>query len=67
MDETTTIQVHKTTVRTLERIKKKFGVSSYDKAILKLAEKEKGIPKSMFGVHPKMKKFKRQVDDFHDI
>jgi len=28
---------------------------------------KKGIPKSMFGVHPKMKKFKKQENDFHEI
>ena len=67
MSDTTTIQVHKRTIHVLERIKKKYGVSSYDKTIQKLAEKEKGVNESMFGAHPKMKKFKRQEDDFHDI
>ncbi|MBI4044390.1 MAG: hypothetical protein HY392_01655 [Candidatus Diapherotrites archaeon] len=65
--ETTTIQVKKTTVGILNRIKKRYSVSSYDGAIQKLAEKDKTIPKSMFGAHPEMKKFKRTEDDFHDI
>lgn len=65
--DTTTIQVKKMTVGILDRIKKRYSVGSYDSAIQKLAEKDKSIPKSMFGMHPKMKKFKRLEDDFHDI
>ena len=67
MDDTTTIQVQKTTVNTLDRLKKKFKLSSYDKTIRKLAEKEIGVNKSLFGAHPSIKKFKREEDDFHDI
>ena len=66
MKDTTTIQVNRSTVGFLERIKKKYGISSYDKAIQKLGGKEKGVDKSMFGAHPKMRAFKR-VDEFHDL
>ncbi|MBU2099665.1 hypothetical protein KKG83_05595 [Candidatus Micrarchaeota archaeon] len=66
MRETTTIQVSRSTVHVLDRIKKKYKVSSYDKAIQRMARKEKGIKKSMFGVHPEMKKFRRE-EIFHDI
>ena len=65
MKDTTTIQVNRHTVDFLDRIKKKYGVSSYDNAIQKLGEKEKKV-KSMFGAHPKMKPFKRK-DEFHDL
>ncbi len=65
--ETTTIQVSKSTVSMLERVKRKYGVKSYDKAILKMAGKEVRIPKSMFGIDPKMKPFKRDENDFHDL
>ena len=67
MKDTTTIQVERATVKTLEIVKKKYGVSSYDRAIKKLAEKEVRVPKSMFGAHSKMKRFERIKDDFHDL
>jgi len=51
----------------LEIVKKKYNVSSYDKAIKKLADKEIKVSKSMFGAHPKMKRFKRVKDEFHDL
>ncbi|MCH7902570.1 hypothetical protein IIC68_02335 [archaeon] len=65
--DNTTIQVNKKTVSVLNRIKEKYGVSSYDKAILEMAKKEIKIPKSMFGSHPNLKSFKRDEDDFHDL
>lgn len=65
--DTTTIQVSKSTVSMLEKVKKKYGVKSYDKAILRMAGKEVRIPKSMFGIDPSMKPFKRDKDDFHDL
>ncbi len=65
--DTTTIQVEKSTVAILEKIKRKYGVKSYDKAIRKMASKEVRIPKSMFGAHPEMKPFKRDEDDFHEL
>lgn len=66
MRETTTIQVSKTTVHVLDRIKKRDKISSYDRVIQRMARKEKGIKKSMFGAHPEMKKFKRE-EIFHDL
>ncbi|AJF60429.1 MAG: hypothetical protein J4224_00670 [Candidatus Diapherotrites archaeon] len=67
MGDTTTIQVKKKTVSFLDWVKKKHGLSSYDGAIQQLGKKEKGARKSMFGAHPKMKQFKRQEEDFHDL
>ncbi len=64
---TTTIQVDKSTIAILDKVKKKFAVKSYDKAIRKMASKEIKIPKSLFGVHPEMKPFKRDEDDFHNL
>ena len=63
----TTIQVEKSTVTILNKVKKKYGVKSYDKAIKKMASKEVKIPKSMFGAHPELKPFRRDEDDFHDL
>ncbi|HIH10230.1 MAG TPA: hypothetical protein HA254_06215 [Candidatus Diapherotrites archaeon] len=65
--ETTTIQVEKSTVAILEKVKRKYGVKSYDKAIRKMACKEVDIPKDMFGAHPELTSFKRDEDDFHDL
>ena len=65
--DTTTIQVEKSTVTILEKIKKKYGVKSYDKAIKKMASKEIRIPKSLFGVDPTLKPFKRDENDFRDL
>jgi hypothetical protein len=67
LNDTTTIQVKRETVRVLDKLKKKYSVSSYDKTIRKMAEKEKIIPKSMFGAFPGLKPFKREEDDFHDL
>ncbi|MBI2598556.1 MAG: hypothetical protein HYW50_05180 [Candidatus Diapherotrites archaeon] len=67
MNDTTTIQVKRKTVNVLDKVKKKYSVSSYDKAIIKMAEKEVKIPKSLFGAYPKLKKFKRDEEDFHDL
>jgi len=66
MKDTTTIQVNRSTVEFLERVKNNYGVSSYDKAIQMLGRKEKALKKSMFGSHPKMKPFKREYE-FHDL
>jgi len=65
--DNTTIQVKKKTIGILNKIKEKYGVSSYDKAIQEMAKKEIKIPKSMFGADPKLKTFKRDEDDFHDL
>ena len=65
--ETTTIQVKKSTVSVLDKVKRKYGVKSYDKAIIKMAGKEVRVPKSLFGAHPKMKLFKRDESDFRDL
>ena len=48
-------------------MKKKYGVKSYDKAILKMAGKEVRLPKSMFGADPKLKTFERDDDEFRDL
>ncbi len=63
----TTIQVEKTTVQLLNRLKEKMGFRSYDKVIRELAEKEEQIPESRFGAHPDMKPFQRDRSDFHEI
>ena len=65
--DATTIQVEKSTVRILEKVKRKYGAKSYDKAIRKMASKEVRIPKSMFGADPKLKSFEREEDDFRDL
>ena len=59
----TTIQVEKPTVQLLNRLKAKLGMTSYDKVIRKLAEKEEKIPESLFGVDRGMKPFAREHDD----
>ncbi|HLC92748.1 MAG TPA: hypothetical protein VJH23_03500 [archaeon] len=51
----------------LDKVKRKYGVKSYDKAIRKMASKEVRVPKSLFGAHPELKPFKRDEDDFRDI
>ncbi len=63
----TTIQVDKSTIAILEKVKKKFAANSYDNVIRKMASKEIKIPKSLFGAHPKMLPFKRDEDDFRDL
>ncbi len=65
--DVTTIQVKRPTLSLLGKVKRKYGVDSYDKAILEMAKKEVKVPKSMFGAHPELKPFKRDEDDFHDL
>ena len=62
----TTIPLEKETVQVLEKLKSKYNVSSYDKLIKGMVEKEMNVPKSLFGAHPKMKPFKRDKADFHE-
>jgi len=63
----TTIPLEKETVQVLEKLKSKYKVSSYDKLIREIVEKEMHVPKSLFGAHPKMKPFKRDREDFHEL
>lgn len=63
----TTIQLDKSTVQVLNNLKEKHKVESYNRLIQILINKEEKVPKSLFGAHPKMKSFKRDRDDFHDL
>ncbi|MBN2067922.1 MAG: hypothetical protein JW744_05635 [Candidatus Diapherotrites archaeon] len=63
----TTIPLEKETVQVLEKLKSKYNVSSYDKLIREMLEKEMKVPKSLFGAHPKMKQFKRDKEDLHEL
>jgi len=63
----TTIPLEKETVQVLEKLKSKYNVSSYDKLIREMLEKEMKVPKSLFGTHPNMKAFKRDKEDFHEL
>lgn len=62
----TTIPLEKETVQVLEKLKGKYNVSSYDKLIKQMLQKETQMPKSLFGAYPKMKPFKRDKADFHE-
>jgi len=63
----TTILLEKETVQVLEKLKSKYNVNSYDKLIREMIGKETRVPKSLFGAHPKMKSFKRDGKDFHEL
>ncbi len=63
----TTIPLEKETVQVLEKLKSKYNVSSYDKLIKQMLQKETQTPKSLFGAHQKMKPFKRDKADFHEL
>lgn len=46
---TTTVQVSKTTIEVLKKLKQRYGLKSYDEAIGKLAERAMCPRKSLFG------------------
>lgn len=59
----TTVQMDKSLVRELEKLRAKYNVSSYKAVVWKLVEKEKNTPKDLFGAFPNLPKFKRDHDD----
>lgn len=54
---TTTVEVKRNTAKLLEQMKAKYHARSADETIRKLIEKAENVPESMFGAHPKMKRF----------
>jgi hypothetical protein len=65
---TTTVEVKQATARLLDEIKHKYKAKSYDETIRKLIDKAENIPESMFGVHPKMKRFtRRDESNAHEL
>jgi hypothetical protein len=60
----TTVEVKKTTAKLLEELKRKYRFRSADETIRKLIDKAENVPESMFGAHPRMKKFTRS-DESH--
>jgi hypothetical protein len=64
---TTTVEVKRNTAKLLEEMKQKYHAKSADEIIRKLIEKAENVPKSMFGAHPKMKRFRRSDEAYgHD-
>jgi hypothetical protein len=61
---TTTVEIKRNTARLLEEMKQKYKAKSADETIRKLIEKAENVPESMFGAHPKMKKF-TESDEAH--
>ena len=45
-------------------MKRKYKAKSADETLRKLIEKAENVPESMFGAHPKMKKF-TESDEVH--
>lgn len=60
----TTVEVKRTTAKLLEEIKQKYKTRSADETIRKLIDKAENVPESMFGAHPKMKRFTKS-DEAH--
>ena len=55
--DSTTVEVKRNTAKLLEEMKQKYNAKSADETIRKLIEKAENVPQSMFGAHPKMKRF----------
>jgi len=65
---TTTVEVKRNTARMLEQLKRKYRSKSMDETLRRLINKAEGIPNSMFGSHPKMKRFtSRDEAKFHEL
>ena len=60
----TTVEVKRNTAKLLEEMKTKYNSKSMDETIRKLIEKAENVPESMFGAHPKMKRF-TESDESH--
>ena len=58
----TTIQVSNQTRHLLEILKERKKAKSLNIVIKNLAEKEAKIPKSMFGIYPDLKPWKKETD-----
>ena len=64
----TTVEVKRTTAKLLEEMKQKYKTKSADETIRKLIYKAENIPESMFGAHPKMKRFiKSDESNVHQL
>jgi hypothetical protein len=61
---TTTLEVKRNTAKLLEELKQKYDTKSADETIRKLIQRAENIPDSMFGAHPKMRRF-RESDESH--
>ena len=64
----TTVEVKRTTAKLLEEMKQKYKTRSADETIRKLIHKAENVPESMFGAHPKMKRFaKSDESNVHEL
>jgi predicted CopG family antitoxin len=65
---TTTIQIDKTTLEKLKKIKKEMNSPNYDEVINYLIEKELNLPESLFGfMKGKTNSFVRESEEYHEI
>ena len=64
----TTVEVKRSTAKLLEEMKQKYKARSADETIRKLIDKAENVPDSMFGAHPKMKRFTRSDEAYvHEL
>jgi hypothetical protein len=64
----TTVEVKRTTAKLLEEMKQKYKAKSADETIRKLIDKAENVPESMFGAHPRMKRFTRSDEsNVHEL
>ncbi len=64
----TTIGVSKGTKDILELLKSEYKVRTYDELLTDMASREKGVLlKSIFGIAPNLKEFKRDKNEFERL
>lgn len=64
----TTIQVSRKTLQLLNMLKERLSVKSYDELIRMMALEKLNLPKSMFGVNPRLSSFKEEDEaEFHEL
>ncbi|MDW8033644.1 MAG: hypothetical protein RMI79_01640 [Nitrososphaerota archaeon] len=64
----TTIQVSRKTKQLLDALKRRLSAKSYDEALQKIIAEKMGIPTSMFGVNPKLSRFKEEEEaELHEL
>ena len=64
----TTIAVRESTAQLLAAVKERMHARSMDETIVRILQKNEGIPKSGFGARPKLKIFsEKERAEFHEL
>lgn len=63
----TTVQVSDDVRRQMEKLKREWGLKSYDEVIRKMIRTQTGKAESLFGAARGSKAFEREAEDEHEL